>query len=233
MITEGQTFEQWLEAAEVWAERLNDEQKALLHAAFRFLQQAKDDYASARIVGYFLLRCNADLKVAQVARLVGISDRSAFRHRQLSSAQVVQQIQNRLSGRPYGKLLPRHAGSIAQFLFTHPQACRDDLLDFIETTWEFRVSKVALWEFLKKYGLDRDSLAETPPPATTEENAVAVIESLEQPTTGALLPAVPDDFFLPAPNMPEPFCSGPKCSLGSTSPATALAMNTVRSSAVS
>ena len=233
MATEGQTFEQWLEAAEVSVERLNDEQKALLHCAFRFLQQAQCDYASARIVGYFLLRCDADLKVAQVARLVGISDRSAFRHRQLSSAEVVRQIQNRLSGRPYGKLLPRHAGSIAQFLFTYPKASRDDLLDFIETTWEFRVSKVALWEFLKKYGFDRDSLAEGSPSATDEENAVATIESLEQPTSGALLPIVPDDFFLPAPNMPEPSCSGPKCSLGSTSPVTALGMNTVRSSGVS
>ena len=199
MATEGQTFEQWLEAAEVSVERLNDEQKALLHCAFRFLQQAQCDYASARIVGYFLLRCDADLKVAQVARLVGISDRSAFRHRQLSSAEVVRQIQNRLSGRPYGKLLPRHAGSIAQFLFTYPKASRDDLLDFIETTWEFRVSKVALWEFLKKYGLDRDSLAEAPPPTTDEENAVAAIESLEQSITGALLPTVPGEFFCPDP----------------------------------
>jgi hypothetical protein len=233
MATEGQTFEQWLDAAGVPAKRLNDEQRALLHGVFRFLQQANGDYASARIAGYFLLRCNADLRVTQIARLVGISDRSAFRHRQLSSAEVVRQIQNRLSGRPYGKLLPRHAGSIAQFLFTHPKASRDDLLDFIETAWGFRVSKVALWEFLKKYGLDRDSLAETPPPATEEENAVASIESLEQATTGALLPIVPDEFFLPVPNMPEPSCSGPKCSLGSTSPATASAMNTVRSSGVS
>jgi hypothetical protein len=214
MATEGQTFEQWLEAAEVSAERLEDEQIALLRGAFRFLQQSNGDYASARIVGYFLLRCDADLKVAQVARLVGISDRSAFRHRQLSSAEVVRQIQNRLSGRPYGKLLPRHAGSIAQFLFTHPKASRDDLLDFIETAWGFRVSKVALWEFLKKYGLDRDSLAEAPPPATDEEDAVVTIDSLEQPTDGALLPTVPDNFFLAALHMPEPSCSGPKCSLG-------------------
>lgn len=210
MTTEGPRFEQWLEAAGLSAERLHEEQESLLRCVFRFLQQAEGDYASARIAGYFLLRCGADLKVAQVARLVGISDRSAFRHRQLSSAEVVRQIQNRLSGRPYGKLLPRHAGSIAQFLLTHPQASRDDLLDFIEATWEFRVSKVALWRFLQKYGLDRDSLAGCPHPATEEENALATIESIEQPTAGGLLPIVPDDFFLPAPNMPERFCSGLK-----------------------
>lgn len=228
MTTEGRTFEEWLQAAEVSAKRLTDEQKALLNGTFRFLQQACGDYASSRIAGYFLLRCDAGLKVAQVARLVGISDRSAFRHRQLSSAEVVRQIQNRLSGRPYGKLLPRHAGSIAQFLLTRPQATRDDLLDFIETTWEFRVSKVALWKFLKKYGLDGHSLAEASPPATEEEEAMAVIESLDEPTTGALLSSVPDDFFLPVPNMPEPSCCGPKSSLGSTSPEIALPMNTVR-----
>ena len=59
MITEGQTFEQWLEAAEVSVERLNEEQKALLRGALRFLKLAHDDYASSRIAGYFLLRCDA------------------------------------------------------------------------------------------------------------------------------------------------------------------------------
>lgn len=233
MATEGQTFEQWLEASQVSTKRLNDEQKAVLQAAFRFLLEGKSDYASSRIAGYFLLRCDAGLKVAQVARLVDISERSAFRHRKLSSAQVVQQIQNRLSGRPYGKLLPRHAGSIAEFLFTHQEASRDDLLDFIERTWQFRVSKVALWEFLKKYGLDQGSLAEAQQAAPDEQNPVLAIESLEEPPAAGLVPVVPDDFFLPTPNMPEPFCSGHKFSPGSTSPATALPMNTVRSSGVS
>ena len=160
MATEGQTFEQWLNAAEVSAERLDDQQIAVLQAAFQFLQKGNGDYASMRIAGYFLLRGDSGLRVAQVARLVGITARSAFRHRKLSATQVVQQIQNRLSGRPYGKLLPRHAGSIAEFLFSHPKASRNDLLDFITRTWKFRVSKVALWEFLKKYGLDRASLAD-------------------------------------------------------------------------
>ena len=155
MATEGQTFEQWLDAAKVSPKRLNDQEIAVLKAAFQFLQEAKRDYASSRIVGYFLLRSGLGLEVAQVARLVGISARSAFRHRKLSARQVVEQIQHRLNGRPYGKLLPRHAGSIAEFLFTHPEASRQELLDFIGDTWEFRVSKVALWEFLKKYGLAR------------------------------------------------------------------------------
>jgi len=54
--------------------------------------------------------------------------------------------------------LPRHLGPIAEFLFTRPKATRDELLDFIAQTSGFRVSKVALWEFLKKYGPDRASL---------------------------------------------------------------------------
>lgn len=230
MATEGQTFEQWLEAAEVSPKRLNDSQRNVLKAAFQFLQQGKRDYASMRIAGYFLLRCDLGLQVTQIARLVGISARSAFRHRNLSSMQVVQQIQHRMNGRPYGKLLPRHAGPIAEFLFTHPKASRQELLDFIGRTWEFRVSKVALWEFLKKYGLDRASLAEARRATSEEEKQVLPIESLDEPSAGGLVPAVPDDFFLLTPNMPEPFCCGPKSSAGSTRPATASAMNTVRSS---
>ena len=154
MATEGQTFEQWFEAAEVSPKQLNDQQKNVLKAAFEFLEQGNRDYASMRIVGYFLLRCGLGLEVAQIARLVGISARSAFRHRNLSSTQVVQQIQHRMNGRPYGKLLPRHAGPIAEFLFTHPKASRWDILDFIERTWKVSVSTVALYHFMKKYGLD-------------------------------------------------------------------------------
>jgi transposase len=173
------------------------------------------------------------LKVAQIARLVGISTRSAFRHGKLSARQVVQQIQHRFNGRPYGKLLPRHAGSIAEFLFTHPEATRDELLDFIGRTWEFRVSKVALWEFLKKYGLDRASLEEARQTASREEEERVTVEVLDARAPGGLVPAVPDKFFLPIPSSLGLSCCGPKCSLGSTRPASASPMTTVRSSEVS
>lgn len=230
MATEGQTFAQWLEAAKVSPTRLSDQQKDVLKAAFQFLEQGNRDYASMRIVGYFLLRCDLGLEVAQIARLVGISARSAFRHRSLSSTQVVQQIQHRMNGRPYGKLLPRHAGPIAEFLFSHPKASRQELLDFIGRTWEFRVSKVALWKFLKKYGLDRVSLAEARQGTRDEENHVLAIESIEEPSGGGLVPLAGDEFFLLTPNMPEPSCCGQKSSAGSTRHASASAMNTVRSS---
>lgn len=233
MATEGRTFEQWLGAAGFSPKQLNDQQKNVLEAVFQFLQRGKQDYASMRIVGYFLLRCDLGLKVDEIARLVGISARSAFRHRNLSSTQVVQQIQHRMNGRPYGKLLPRHAGPIAEFLFTHPQASRQELLDFIGRTWEFRVSKVALWEFLKKLGLDRASLGEAREAASDDENQILPIESLDEPSAGGLVPVVPDDFFLARRNMPEPSCCGRKSSAGSTRPASASAMNTVRSKGAS
>jgi hypothetical protein len=58
-----------------------------------------------------------------------------------------------MDGRPHGKLLPRYAGPIAAFLLGHPDASRADLLDFIARTFEVRVSRIALYKFLKKYGL--------------------------------------------------------------------------------
>jgi transposase len=229
MAKEGQTFEQWLREAKVAPERLSDQQGAILHATFQFLQQSPGDYSSARIAGHFLLRCGVGLEVAQIARLVGISTRSAFRHRKLSATQVAQQIHQHFRGRPYGKLLPRHAGSIAEFLFTHPEATRDGLLDFIGRTWGFRVSKVALWEFLKKYGLDRVSLEEARQSASHEEER-ATVQLLDAPSAGGLVPVVPDKFFLPTPSTPGPSCFGPKCSAGSARLASASPMTTGRSS---
>src|SRR5437899_7822015 len=60
-----------------------------------------------------------------------------------------------MAGRPHGKLLPRYAGPIAEFILTHADATRYDILDFIERTWGVRVSTVALHHFCKKFGLDR------------------------------------------------------------------------------
>jgi transposase len=231
MATEGQEFEQWLRGAKVPPERLTDQQRAVLHAAFQFLQGSNGDYSSSRIAIHFLLHCGMGLEVTQIARLVGISTRSAFRHRKLSAMQVVQQIQHHFSGRPYGKLLPRHAGSIAEFLFTHPEATRDELLDFIGRTWEFRVSKVALWKFLKKYGLDRASLEETRQSASREEEH-RTVELLDTLAPGGLVPVVPDKFFWAKPSTPGLSCCGPKCSPGSTRPASVSPMTTVRSNGV-
>jgi transposase len=209
MSTEDPTFDQWLHKAKVSRERLNDEQLAVLKSAFQFLEQSDRDYASVRIAGHFLLHCGLGFQISQVARLVGISPRSVSRHRTLSSREVVQQIQHRLSGRPHGKLLPRHTGPIAEFLFTHPDATRDNLLDFIGQTWDFRVSKVALWEFLKKFGLDRASLDEARQARSKEEQQSLSI-AFEEPWMGGLVPAVPDNFFLPTRSTPELSCCGPK-----------------------
>jgi len=198
MATEDQTFEQWLCGAKVARERLSDSQRGVLEAAFRFLQQSGRDYSSCRIVSHFLMHCDLGLQVTQVARLVGMHPRTAFRHRNLSAKEVVGQIQQHFSGRPYGKLLPRHAGSIAEFLFTHPEATRSELQGFITRVWGFRVSKVSLWEFLKKYGLDRASLMESRAACSRPEAEPqpATVELVDAPVSGALVPVVPEKFFV-------------------------------------
>lgn len=198
MVKDGEAFEQWLDEAKIPRRHRLPQPLAVLQAAYAFLQYAGRGYASRRIVAHFLLNCRLGLKLAQVARLVGFTRPTVSRQNQLSSRQVVREIQHRLSGRPYGKLLPRYAGPIAQFVVTHPKARRDDVLDFIETTWNLRVSLTALHHFLKKYGLDRRSLDETTPdePPDPTEDERALIEVLDQPPLSGLpVPRPPDDFF--------------------------------------
>jgi hypothetical protein len=170
MASAADTFEAWLAQAHLPQYRLRSEQHALLSAAFRFRQAQGTDYYSSRVLGHFLLHCGSGLTVATVARLLGISRPTASRQQALSSKQAIQQAHHRLDGRPYGKLLPRYAGPIAHFLCTHPDASRADLIDFVSDTFAVRVSRIALYKFLKKYGLDRmmgpaASTPATPPPA--------------------------------------------------------------------
>jgi len=159
----------WLEQAGIRTQRLTPEQRGLLRAAFAFRQDQGDDYYANRLLGHFLLHCDSRLKVAHIARLVGCSRQTASQQQALSAKEAIRQARHRMDGRPYGKLLPRFAGPIAAYLFAHPQATRGDLIDFIDATFGVRVSRIALYHFLKKYGLDQvPGRAEAPaadPPA--------------------------------------------------------------------
>ena len=117
----------WLAQAQIAADRLSAEQRGLLQAAFAFRQRCGDDYYSSRLLSHFLLHCDSGLKVAQIARLVGISRPTASHQQGLSSREAIQAAHHRLAGRPHGKLLPRYAGPIAEFILTHGDATRYDV----------------------------------------------------------------------------------------------------------
>jgi hypothetical protein len=150
MATVPQTLDHWLAQAGIPVASLSTEQRGLLQAVCQFRQPGGDDDSSTRLLSHFLLHCHSGLKVAHIARLLGISRPTASRQPGLSSKEALQQAHHRMDGRSYGKLLPRYAGPLAEYLFTHPKASRADLLDFIDHTWGIRVSRIALYHFLKK-----------------------------------------------------------------------------------
>jgi hypothetical protein len=201
MPTKDGSFAQWLTRSGVSAERLTADQTAVLQAAFHFRRRAGQDYYSTRLLSHFLLHCEVGLQVAQIARLVEISRPTASRQQGLSSKEVIQKAHHRMAGRPHGKLLPRYAGPIAEFVLTHPDASRYDTLNFIERTWGVRVSTVALHNFLKKYGLDRASrmaaLASTTEAAATEPESSEPARRIPAEPPAALPPGQPVP--LPAP----------------------------------
>lgn len=200
MVDIADSFSAWLAQAEIDEVRLTPAQLALLQAAFRFRQSQGSDSYSTRFLSHFLLHCNSGLKIAALARLLGLSRPTASRQQGLSAKEAICQAHHRLEGRPHGKLLPRYAGPMAQFLFQHPNASRVELIDFIEQTFGVHVSRVALCKFLKKFGLDAATVAaraSTPAPAPVEQAATAVATNAEPSRPAVVTPsqAVP----LPAP----------------------------------
>jgi hypothetical protein len=211
MATTDGGFARWLSQADISRERLTVEQVAILQAAFRFRQQVGEDYYSTRLLSHFLLHCGSGLKVAHIARLLDLSRPTASQQQGLSSKEVVQAAQHRMAGRPYGKLLPRYAGPIAEFVLSHADATRYDTLDFIERTFGVRVSTVALHKFLKKYGLDRASraaarTAAAPPTAAAASSGPS--SSIPSEPIAVVPPGQPVP--LPAP----PFSSRPRTTRG-------------------
>jgi hypothetical protein len=202
-------FNTWLEQAHLAEQQLTPEQRAILQAAFRFRHHRGADYYSTRLLSHFLLHCSTGLKVAQIARLLGLSRPTASRQQGLSSKEVFQQVHHRLDGRPYGKLLPRYAGPIAQFLCQQPNASRADLIDFIRRTFGVHVSRIALYKFLKKYGLDHvGEPAAQPPPTEPPPTAPLPTEPPPRPVNTRPIvlaaPPPPPPFSPDAPSTPAP-----------------------------
>ena len=181
---------QWLSQAQIVEDRLTAEQRGLLQHAFAFRQQCGDDYYSSRLLSHFLLHCNSGLKVAQIARLVGISRPTASRQQGVSSKEAIQAAHHRMAGRPHGKLLPRYAGPIAEFMLTHVDATRYDIIEFIQRTWNEHVSTVALHHFCKKFGLDRATRAAATAPKPVVKPAAT--------------PSAADGIGLPCQPVPQP-----------------------------
>lgn len=161
-------FSAWLAQALVPEHRLTPDQRGALLAAFHFRQSRGTDSYSTRLLTHFLLHCGTGLKVAQLARLAGVSRPTASRQQGMSSKQAVQQAHHRLDGRPYGKLLPRYAGPIIEFLLGRPRATRADLIDFIDQTFGAHVSRIALYKFLKKFGIAPAAAVATTGPAVPD-----------------------------------------------------------------
>ena len=224
MATDVAALADWLAAARVPEPSLTDAQRHLLTAACHFRQRCGTDYYSTRLLSHWLLHSGAGLKVAYVARLLGLSRSATSAQQGLSSKAVIQAAHHRLAGRAHGKLLPRFAGPVAQFLLEHPAASRYDLLDFIEATWQVRVTRQALHKFLKKYGLDQTPhrAAGTAAAATAPRQPPALVAP-PSPTPGPPVPAAttaaavaplpvplpPREFFLPPPSTLAPSCCCP------------------------
>src|SRR5579864_134414 len=200
------TCTSWLAQAQIAEQRLTVEQRGLLQAAFAFRQRCGDDYYSIRLLSHFLLHCNSGLKVAQIARLVGISRPTASHQQGVSSREAIQAAHHRMAGRPHGKLLPRYAGPIAEFLLTHADATRYDVLAFIRRTWGVHVSTVALHHFCKKFGLDRATRAQATTPRPAGEPARTPATPRDEAPACQPVPLPPPPFSSAKRSTPVPSC---------------------------
>jgi hypothetical protein len=187
MVVATEDFAAWLAQADIPATRRTPQLDALLQAVFHFRQRQGSDYYSTRLLSHFLLHSNCGLKVAQIARLVGIARPTASKQQGMSSKAAIRQAHHRMDGRAHGKLLPRYAGPIASFLHSHPKASQAEQIDFIAQTFGVCVSRIALYKFLKKYGLHKLSAAAQAAPSASPASDLATTLPVESPS--ALPPA--------------------------------------------
>jgi hypothetical protein len=197
-------FAAWLAQADIPDTHQTPGLDALLQAAFRFRQQQGSDYYSSRLLSHFLLHSGCGLKVAHIARLVGIARPTASRQQGMSSKAAIQQAHHRLRGRSHGKLLPRFAGPIAAFLLGSPRPTQAALIAFVAQTFGVSVSRIALYKFLKKFGLHDVS---DPPPSPVPDHPhadPATDAPVQSPCAPALAANVSATIPLEPPAVPAP-----------------------------
>ena len=73
MATTPEAFSAWLTEARVAEHRLTAEQRGVMQATFHFRQGQGTGYYATRLLSHFLLHAGTGLKVAQIARLAGVS----------------------------------------------------------------------------------------------------------------------------------------------------------------
>ncbi|MFQ5463948.1 MAG: hypothetical protein ACE5E5_15150 [Phycisphaerae bacterium] len=82
-------------------------------------------------------------------------------------------------------------------LVEHPQATRDEVMDFLERRWQVRPGYRALDNFLRKYGLDRGSLGDSGSPTPADGEPSFVEEA--SPTDLRVVTPSPGDLISPPP----------------------------------
>jgi hypothetical protein len=83
------SFSAWLDRAQVSESRLTPDQRGVLLAVYRFRQQQGHDSYSTRLLTHFLLHCHSGLKVAALARLLGVSRPTASRQQGAVAQRIV------------------------------------------------------------------------------------------------------------------------------------------------
>ena len=96
MAKDGVALQRWLDEASIPQTKRTPDRMAVFKAAYAFLQQTGRDYASRRMLAHFLLNSGLDLKLAQIARLVGVTRPTASRQNRLSSREVIREIQQQM-----------------------------------------------------------------------------------------------------------------------------------------
>ncbi|MDB5307142.1 MAG: hypothetical protein JWO38_1344 [Gemmataceae bacterium] len=96
----------------------------------------------------------------------------------------------------------------------HPKATRAELIDVVDRTFGVRVSRVALYHFLKKFGLDRPPGSTDTPAATSvatlRDGVLELPRGIPELPAGRPIPASTPPFSPPGRNTPGPSSSSPR-----------------------
>ena len=143
----------WANNHEIRIHRLDEGQQWLVFAALQLIAVFGELAPLKRLLAYALAHSGMGLSASIIGTITGVSDRSIRTTKSLKPEQLLHSIRTKPRGRGRPKLGPECAGPIARYLVDHPGSTLNDILAFIQDTFDVTLDPSTVHRYLNRYGM--------------------------------------------------------------------------------
>ena len=143
----------WASKHQIRLHRLDAGQQWVVFSALQLVAILGDLAPLKRLVAYVLAHSGMGLSAPIIAAVTGVSDRAIRTTKSLEPEQLLHSIRTKPGGRGSPKIGPEYAGPLARFLVDNPGSTLQEILSFIQGSFDISVDPSTVHRYLNRYGM--------------------------------------------------------------------------------